>query len=350
MVDYGKTPPGLAIDYTFTVKNRGVMPLTLTEPITVPTGYSLAAGFGTTTLAVGASTTFTVRLDGSVEGTYAGEVSFANDDPDENPFNFAVTGTVAVPPAVQIIDNGDTAFSTVGEWTSWTGQGYEGDVHESYAGTGADVAAWNFERLWPGTYRAAATWTKYTNRAANAPFTIRDGATVLNTVAVNQQVAPSGFADEGVNWQYLGGPYTIAGNTLVVDLSDAADGRVNADAIRIERVEMTPEISVSGQWLNLADGSARVAFGTTTLGAPISITFTVQNLGAVALTLDEPIDIPNGFVLTSGFGATTLATDATTTFVVTLAATSSGTYGGEVSFASNDSDEFSFHVLPWRER
>ena len=29
VVDYGNTPPGLAIDYTFTVKNRGVMPLSL---------------------------------------------------------------------------------------------------------------------------------------------------------------------------------------------------------------------------------------------------------------------------------------------------------------------------------
>ena len=46
-------------------------------------------------------------------------------------------------------------------------------------GPGADVATWNFERLLPGTYRVAATWTKYTNRATNAPFTIQDGETVL---------------------------------------------------------------------------------------------------------------------------------------------------------------------------
>ena len=132
VIHYGNTPPGLAIDYTFTVKNKGIRPLNLVEPITVPAGFSLNSSFGSTTLDVGESTTFTVRLDGDVEGTYIGEVSFGNDDPDENPFNFTVNGTVAIPPAVQIVDNGDNAFASVGEWKAWTGQGFQSDIHESF--------------------------------------------------------------------------------------------------------------------------------------------------------------------------------------------------------------------------
>ncbi len=76
-----------------------------------------------------------MRLDGDVEGTYTGEVSFGNDDPDENPFNFTVNGTVAIPPAVQIVDNGDHAFASVGEWKAWTGQGFQSDIHESFPGS-----------------------------------------------------------------------------------------------------------------------------------------------------------------------------------------------------------------------
>ncbi len=346
VIDYGNTPPGLPIDFTFTVQNKGVMPLNLAEPITVPTGFSLAAGFGSTRLEVGASTTFSVRLNGDVEGTYIGEVSFGNDDPDENPFNFTVNGTVAVPPAVQIVDNGDSGFDSSGEWYVWTGQGFQNDVHESLPGTGTDTARWTFQRLLPGTYRVAATWASYTNRATNAPFTVLDDDLSLGTVLVNQQLAPSGLSDAEATWQYLGGPYTIDGNTLVVQLRDNADGRLNADAIRIERIDQTPEVEVRQQDTMIPDNAGVFDFGAATTGVPLSYTFTVQNVGGSALTLSEPISVPSGFSLVSSFGSTSLATDETTSFTIKLDAVSAGIYSGEVSFENNDADEalFSFTV------
>jgi hypothetical protein len=36
--------------------------------------------------------------------------------------------------------------------------------------------------------------------------------------------------------EYLVGPYDITSNTLVVELSNAANGYVIADAVRIERI------------------------------------------------------------------------------------------------------------------
>ncbi len=341
-VDYGNTPPGLAIDLTFTVKNRGVRPLTLLEPISLPAGYSLAASFGTTVVDVGETTTFSVRLNGDVEGTYSGEVSFGNDDPDENPFNFTVTGTVAIPPAVQVIDNGDAAFAATGEWTQWTGQGYEGDIHESLAGTGQDNANWTFERILPGKYRVAATWTVYTNRATDSPFTVLDNNTALGTVDVNQQLAPAGFSENNAQWQYLDGAYTITGNTLVVELTDDANGRVNADAIRIERIDAVPEIDVRLEGAGIADGVTVIDLGPTTTGTQLQKTFTVRNLGGSDLVLSEPITVPEGFSLVSSFAATTLATDETTTFTVSLNAAAAGSFSGDVSFSSNDADESPF--------
>lgn len=343
VVDFENTPPGLPIDYTFTVKNRGMLPLQLTEPISVPAGFSLASSFGTTTLPVGASTTFTIRLDGLVEGTYNGEVSFANDDPDENPFNFTVTGSVAVPPAIQILDDGDADFTTSGTWNLWSGQGYQNDIHEAYAGTGQSQANWTFDRLLPGAYRVAATWTTYTNRATDAPFTILDETTPLQTVLVNQRLKPVGFFEDGVYWQYLDGPYDIAGHTLSVVLSDDADGRLNADAVRIERIDLTPEIAVTEYGLGIADDTGLVDFGATTLGKSLSRTFTVQNLGAEPLTLDSAIQVPIGFELVTGFGTTTLATDETTSFAIALAAKSTGEFTGTVSFGNNDPDESPFN-------
>jgi hypothetical protein len=54
----------------------------------------------------------------------------------------------------------------------------------------------------------------------------------LGTVAVNQQQAPNDFTADGASWKNLG-TFTITGTTLVVQLTDAANGIVGADAIRV---------------------------------------------------------------------------------------------------------------------
>ncbi|MBC8253859.1 MAG: choice-of-anchor D domain-containing protein [Ardenticatenia bacterium] len=92
-VNLGTTPVGTPIDKTFTVSNTGTADLTLTEPISVPSGFSVASSFASPTVAAGNSTTFTVRLDAVAVGTYTGTLQFANNDADENPFNFTISGS-----------------------------------------------------------------------------------------------------------------------------------------------------------------------------------------------------------------------------------------------------------------
>ena len=238
-VSFGSTSPGTPLSKTFTVGNVGTQELTLSEPITVPTGFSVTSSFGTTTLAANASTTFVVKLESSSEGTFSGELSFTNNDDDESPFNFNLSGSVATvppPPAVQIVDNGDSDFSSGSSWSRWTGQGYQGDIHEDLPGSGTDVASWTFSDLLPGQYQVAASWSAYSNRASNAPFEIYDGGNKLATVRVNQQLAANDFTEVGVGWEQLGGTHVINGTELIVQLTDDANGRLNADAIRIERL------------------------------------------------------------------------------------------------------------------
>src|SRR3712207_2915328 len=78
-----------------------------------------------------------------------------------------------------------------------------------------------------------------TDRATRAPFTVLDGATALSTVPVNQRLRPDDRSDAGAAWEDLG-IFTIRGPSLVVRVSDAADGIVIADAIRVERVADAP--------------------------------------------------------------------------------------------------------------
>ena len=79
----------------FTVSNIGPAALTL-GPVSVPAGFTLVEPLATT-LAPGATDTFTVQLGSATLGTYGGEISFATNDPNENPFNFTIEGKVAIP-------------------------------------------------------------------------------------------------------------------------------------------------------------------------------------------------------------------------------------------------------------
>jgi hypothetical protein len=334
-VSLGSTFVGAALTRTFTVENVGTQPLTLSGPITVPAGFSLAAGFGSTTLAPGASTTFTVSLSAAAAGSYSGQVSFGTNDPNNNPFTFTVSGTVA---AAGIIDDGDPGFSTAGSWTLWTNGGYKGDVREATGHSGADVASWTFANLAPGQYRVSATWTPYPDRATNAPYTVLDGSTAQGTVLVNQQVAPAGFSDAGAVWQDLG-TYQVRSGSLVAQLADAGNGYVIADAIRLQWVAPLPQgpaVQVLDGSTPVADGTGSVSVGTTFVGTALTHTLTVKNIGTQALTLSGPITVPAGFSLAAGFGSTTLAPGASTTFTVSLTAAAAGSFSGQVSFATND--------------
>jgi hypothetical protein len=334
-VALGNAFVGAALTKTFTVKDFGSQALTLSGPIVLPAGFSLVSGFGSTTLAPGGSTTFTVRLDATAPGSYSGQVSFGTTDPNNNPFTFTISGTVG---AVSIIDDSNPGYSNTGSWTQWTNGGYLGDVREATGHSGADVSSWTFSHLAPGQYRVSVTWTPWPDRATNAPYTVLDGSSAQGTVLVNQQLAPNSFSDAGAAWQDLGN-FEVSSGSLVVQLSDAANGNVIADAVRIQWLAPIPA-GASPQVLDgattVADGTGSVSMGSTSLGAPLTKTFTVKNLGSQALVLSGPIVLPAGFSLVSGFGSTTVAPRASTSFTVQLNGTAPGTYSGQVSFGTND--------------
>jgi hypothetical protein len=334
-VSMGSTALGTPLTKTFTVENLGTQALTLSGPIVLPAGFSLVSGFGATTLAPRASTTFTVRLDGTTPGAYSGQVSFGTNDPNNNPYTFSLSGTVST---VNIIDDSNPGYTNTGSWTLFNGSGYLGDVHYATGRTGADVSSWTFGNLAPGQYRVSVTWTPYPDRATNAPYTVLDGATALGTVAVNQQVGPAGFNDAGAAWQDLGS-YQVRNGSLVVQLSDAANGNVIADAVRIQWLAPLPQ-GPSAQVLDgttvVADSTGVVNLGNTFVGSPVTRTITIKNLGTQNLTLSGPIMLPVGFSLAAGFGSTTVAPGASTSFTVRLDANTPNTYGGQVSFGTND--------------
>ncbi len=96
--DFGNIAVGGSfLDQTFTIQNAGDAPLNLAANPRVSVTGPAAADFVVTSspaspVAAGGNTTFTVRFDPSASGLRAATVSVANDDADENPYQFAVQG------------------------------------------------------------------------------------------------------------------------------------------------------------------------------------------------------------------------------------------------------------------
>ncbi|MFC1782856.1 Calx-beta domain-containing protein, partial [Planctomycetota bacterium] len=96
VIDFGTVIEGQFESHlTFIVRNDGDETLTLGD-IVLPEDYSLSEGL-VTSLQAGEFDTFTVQLDTAEVGVKPGEISFSNNDSDENPFNFTITGTVIGP-------------------------------------------------------------------------------------------------------------------------------------------------------------------------------------------------------------------------------------------------------------
>lgn len=160
----------------------------------------------------------------------------------------SLSGTIPAPlptPAVvttaQIINDSDSGFTTSGTgWALWHGQGYKGDVHEGQNPAG--VATWTLNVTNTGSYRVSATWTPNSNRQTQAQYTVSSNGISLGKVLFDQRNPPHGLIDVGVNWQDIGGPYSItnANSVVTIQMTGLANGFLNADAIRLERIGDVP--------------------------------------------------------------------------------------------------------------
>jgi uncharacterized delta-60 repeat protein len=326
--DFGATPQGSpAISRVFTVRNEGGSTLTL-GAVTVPTGFTLTEGLSTS-LAAGASDTFTVQLDTATAGTKSGEISFATDDSDENPFNFTVSGTVQAPaPEITVLGNG--VIIADGDATPDATDGTDfGSVIQGEA-------------------------------AISRTFTVRnDGSAVLT---LGEVTVPAGFTlTEALASSLDPG----ASDTFTVQLDAATTGTKSGEVtfsnndededpfnFAITGAVLAPaEITVLGKGIPITDGDTSpdtaddTDFGSVPQGAAgISRTFTVRNDGDSTLTLGT-VTVPMGFTLTEGLSAS-LGAGASDTFTVRLDTAAVGTKTGDISFATNDPDAnpFDFRI------
>ncbi|MEH2255672.1 choice-of-anchor D domain-containing protein [Nostoc sp.] len=119
-INFGETLVGEPLTKTFTIKNIGIAALKLSN-LKLPDGFSLV-GTLPTSVAVNASTTISVALNPTTPGIYSGSLSLNNNDINESPFDFAISGTVTTP-EIQVLNgtvnitDGNTTAINFGETT-----------------------------------------------------------------------------------------------------------------------------------------------------------------------------------------------------------------------------------------
>ena len=368
-----------AVVRTFTVRNDGGSTLTLGTP-TLPAGFSLVASDPlVSSLAPGASDTFQVQMSTTSAGTESGQISFSNNDSNESPFNFSITGTVNSAPLTSLFTASNTPAGTnyndgtplevgVKFQSSVAGQITALKFYRNPSDTGVDLLD-----LWDasGTKIASAT---FMNTAASGWQTValdKSYAIAANTTYVvsyhttGAYVATNNFFTTDFTSGVLTAPSTTTaggngvyayGGTSTTGIFPTNTYSANnywADVVFASNIIATAtpgEITVLGNGVSIADGDTTPSTGEGTdfgsvaqNSAAVVRTFTVRNDGGSTLTLGTPT-LPAGFSLVASDPlVSSLAPGASDTFQVQMSTTSAGTESGQISFSNNDSNESPFN-------
>jgi len=205
--------------------------------------------------------------------------SFVESDALTDTNNVAVTAQPTSVIGPLTIDNGDPGYSETGAWTTETVPSYGGtDRYATSSGTGQNTASWQATGLASDLYQVQVSWHPYGNQATNAPYAIYDGATLLQTVIVDQTKAASGSSFGGVPFQVLAS-VPVKSGTLRVVLSNTGNGTyVIADAVRLVPIPLS---NTDLSWSAAGDGISSPS-GVVIAPTPFTIARTYSITGAPA--------------------------------------------------------------------
>jgi len=321
---------------TFTIQNTGAGSLNLTGTPKVVVGGTNAADFTVTAdpvspvAAATGATVFQVTFDPAAGGTRTATLSIANDDANENPYNFSISGTGAVP---EIRMEGNGLNISDGDTSPRSADGT--DFGSASVAGGSITGTFTIENSGAGDLFLTGTPRVVVGGANAADFTI--------SVQPASPVAASG----STTFQVVFNP--VAGGTRNATLSITNDdSNENPFDFSIRGTGTLPEINVTGNGVDIADGDATPSvadftdFGSVTAATgPVVRTFTIQNSGPGNLSV--PAVTVSG-ADAADFSVTTLpaplvAASGSTTFAVTFSPLGSGVRDATLNIANNDADE-----------
>ncbi|HXD32667.1 MAG TPA: choice-of-anchor D domain-containing protein, partial [Pyrinomonadaceae bacterium] len=364
---------------TYTIQNVGATNLTVGLPtIGGPNAGDFSVTLAPTSPVVPAgSTTFQVTFDPSAAGPRTATVSFANNDPDENPFDFSILGTgtngsASCPAVVLPNDNSTSANARAPQ----TRNRFERSVYlikatelaaAGYsAGTTPTTIGWNYQT---GGVAGSAPLIVYmqntadtTNTKSTTWATAITGMTTVHNATTALPAAAGPFditLTGGSPFTYTGGGLYIAfdwgqytgtlGATTVVwcnstGLVNGLLGNQNnvAAPTTVAASNFRPETRLNGIISAQNDAAVTLVYSYGELPAGFGMQFTravVTNLGAATLTnLPVTLNITGVDNFTDMVNIPTLAPCGGTT-TVTFATFISGTVGSDTVTVSVPTDD-----------
>ncbi len=300
---------------SYTIKNLGNDPLTIGS-ITFGTNTNCSVtlnGLGASTIPVGGSTMLDLTCTVPGTGAFICAVHIANNDANENPYDFTASGSAAaLVPEIDVLGTGNVPISDGGD----------------QAVTGVQAGD-----VFPLSYTIKNLGT--------GPLTIGSVTFGTNT---NCSVSLTGLGSSTIpagGSTTLDLTYTVAAAGAFVCSVHVAndDGNENPYDFTVTgtaAMSVAPEINLVG----VADGGVDSA-GTPFAFSPFDRTYTVQNLGAATLTLGA-LTFPTTTNCTISLitaPAATVAASGATSFTVRVTASGAGAFSCKVNLVNNDADE-----------
>ena len=324
-------------DHTFTIYNTGTGELNLTGTPLVAVSGTHAADFTvtvdpTTPLAITTgTTTFTVNFDPSAIGVRSATLSIANNDADENPYNFSIQGTGTQEPEMGV--EGNSTAIVDGDGTPDTADDTDFGSVDITSGTHDHI--FTIENT--GSIDLTLTLPITFSGANAADFTVLVDPTTT--------IAPTGTTTFTIRFDPSGAGTRVASLSIVNDDTDE-----NPYNFSIQGNGTDPEMNVKGNSVSIVDGDATPDTSDDTDFGSHDITsgthdhiFTIENTGSAELTLTLPITVGGthaaDFTVTSSPTSPVAVTTGTTTFTVRFDPSASGVRSATLSIANNDADE-----------
>jgi len=327
---FGVTGQGTPVEKIYTINNPGGEDLTV-GTITSPAGYTVTQLQPPSPVTAGGSATFRVELDAGSPGTFGGDVTFINGDPDEGSYRFTISGTVQAPPKIQVMVGGAVVESgyeiDFGNVDSVTAQSALVDV--TVRNIGGAILGWG-QQVTDDSVQFDSSHSG--NNPLDPPFEL----TQLEFDEFTLSFTPKAL---GVHAGKASFDYTLSGPTQQFELNMTGTSPL-------------PEIEVSQNAVIIPNGGSKDFGSAPGGGTPVDLVFQIENVSAGGDLTIGAISVPSGYSLFAAPNDTSLTTAETTTFTVRLLATSGGTFNGPVSFINSDANKnpFIFNVsgtVPW---